>query len=406
MAKFYYKAKKNPQEIIEGLIEAETKELALNKVIQLGYFPIEIKEERPPIKKTLGGLSFNLFKKISANNLSLFTRQLSDLLDSGVVLLKALEIIYNQTQNRYLKTIILDIKNSVRDGATLSEALNRHSEVFSQLYVSLVKSGELSGGLNTILNRLADFFEAEDEMRAKVKASLAYPLLMVVIGSATIFILVSFVVPRLIVMFVELSQALPLPTRILISASNFFAKFWWLIIIVIILIFVFLKRKARKREGKFAIDKFKLKFPFLGEFIKKVEIARFARTLGALLDNGVTIIPALEVVSQVAENEVLRRDIERMLKEVIDGSSLTNALAKSVYFPEVVMNMVAVGEESGSLEKSLFKIADSYEHQSDRTIKVITSLLEPIMIVVIGSIIGFIVVAMLLPIFQMNLIVK
>jgi len=207
-------------------------------------------------------------------------------------------------------------------------------------------------------------------------------------------------------MFIELSQALPLPTRILINTSNFFARFWWLIVIILIFLYTFLKGREKNRETKFAIDRLKLKIPFFGDFIKKVEIARFSRTLGTLLENGVAIIQALEVVSQVAENEILRRDIERMLKDIVDGSSLTKTLVNSDYFPEAVMNMVSVGEESGSLEKALFKVADSFERQSDRTVKVITSLLEPIMIVIIGAVVGFIVISMLLPIFQMNLMVR
>ncbi|MDP2939566.1 MAG: type II secretion system F family protein [Candidatus Omnitrophota bacterium] len=406
MAKFYYKAKKGPKDLIEGSIEAETKELALNKISKLGYFPIEVKEERPPEKKLSGGLSFSLFKKVTSSDISIFTRQLADLLNSGIVVLRALEIIYNQTHNLHLKTIILDIRDFVRDGGTLAEGLNRHTKFFSQVYVSMVKSGEVSGTMDVVLNRLADFYDQEEETRSKIRASLAYPLLMAIVGTSTIFILITFVVPRLISLFVELSQALPLPTRILIGTSSFFAKFWWLIIIVIALFFALLKRRQKNKEGKFAIDKFKLKIPFFGDFIKKVELARFARTLGTLLANGITIILAMEVVSQVAENEVLRRDIERMLKDISDGSSLTNALVNSTFFPDVVMNMVAVGEEGGNLEKSLFKIADSYERQADRTVKIITSLLEPIMIVVIGSAVGFIVVAMLLPIFQINLIVR
>ncbi len=406
MAKFHYKAKKGPQEVIEGLIEAESEELAVAKITQLGLFPIEVRAEKPPIKKISGGFSFTLFRKVSSSDLSLFTRQLADLLNSGVTLLRALEIILNQTKNHHLKAVVSDVHDSVRDGSTLSDSLNKYPNIFSKLYTSMVKSGELSGSLDAVLNRLADFSDADEETRSKVRASLAYPLLMAIVGSATIFILITFVVPKLVEMFVELSQALPLPTRILINTSNFFARYWWLIIILIALMVTVYKRKEKNREAKFAIDKFKLKIIFFGDFIKKVEIAHFTRTLGTLLANGVIISKALAVVKDVAGNEVLSRDIERMLRDVVDGSSLTDTLVKSPFFPDLVRNMVAVGEETGSLEKSLFKIAESYERQADRTIKVITSLLEPIMIVVIGSIVGFIVISMLLPIFQMNLMVR
>ncbi len=406
MAKFRYKAKKGPREVIEGLIEAESRELAVGKIAQLGLFPIELFEERTPGKKAGTAPSFSLFRKVKTSDLSLFTRQLSDLLNSGITLLRALEIINNQTRNPYLKKIVVQVHDSVKDGTTLADSLVEHPQVFSKLYVSMVRSGELSGSLDDVLNRLADFSDAEEETRSKVRASLAYPLLMAVVGSATIFVLITFVVPKLVEMFIELSQALPLPTIILINTSNFFARFWWLIIIVIVLFFIIFKRKEKNKEVKFAIDRFKLKLIFFGDFFKKVEIARFARTLATLLANGITISQAMEVVKDVAGNEVLQRDIERMLKDVVDGSSLHNTLVKSAFFPDVVRNMIAVGEEAGSLEKSLFKIADSYERQADRTVKVITSLLEPMLIVVIGSIVGFIVIAMLLPIFQMNLMVR
>lgn len=406
MAKFHYKAKNGPQEIVEGSIESDSHESALAKITQLGLFPIELIEERPPAKKTSGGLSFNFFKKVSNSDLSLFTRQLADLLNSGITLLRALEIIQNQTKNNFLKSAVSDVHNFVRDGATFSDSLSRYPKIFSKLYVSLVKSGEVSASLDAVLNRLADFSDAEEETRSKVRASMAYPLLIAFVGGATIFILITFVVPRLVEMFVELSQALPLPTRILINTSNFFARFWWLIIIVIVLVFTILKRSEKNKDVKFALDNFKLKILFFGDLMTKVEIARFARTLATLLANGVIISQALAIVSEVAVNEVLRKDIERMRKDVINGSSLTATLSGSAFFPEVVRNMVAVGEETGSLEKSLFKIADSYERQADRQVKIITSLLEPIMIVVIGSIVGFIVISMLLPIFQMNLLVR
>ncbi len=407
MAKFYYKAKRGPQEIVEGSIEAESRDLALVKVTQLGLFPVDLREERQASKKTAAkSLSFNLFKRIPTSDLSLFTRQLSDLLNSGITLLRSLEIIQNQTKNPLLRQIVLEVHDLVRDGATLSDSLSKHPDVFSKLYASMVKSGELSGSLDAILSRLADFSDAEEETRSKVRASLAYPTLMAVVGTGTIFVLITFVVPRLVEMFIELSQVLPLPTRILINTSNFFARFWWLMIIVATFLFTVLKRKAKNKEVKFALDRFKLKVVFLGDFIKKVEIARFARTLGTLLANGVIISRAMEVTSEIAGNEVLHREIDRMLKDIINGSSLTNTLVKGDFFPEVVRNMVAVGEETGALEKSLFKIADSYERQADQTVKIITSLLEPIMIVVIGSMVGFIVIAMLLPIFQMNLMIR
>ncbi|MBL7131935.1 MAG: type II secretion system F family protein [Candidatus Omnitrophica bacterium] len=409
MPKFKYKIKKSPNEVIEGTIEAENQDAALNKITQLGHFPLEVKEvkeQRREYHKKKKSFSLGLFRKINPQDIVIFTRQFSDLLDSGLPIVKSLNIIHNQTQNRHLKEIILELGNFVRDGGIFSDGLSRYPRIFSNFYVNMIKSGEISGSLDRVLNRLADFSEKEQETRSKIKTSLAYPTIMALMGVLTVFILLTFVIPKLVIMFVEIGQALPLPTSILINLSSFFAGYWWLIIILVALVSLYLKRTQETQEGRAIIDGFKLGIPLFGDFLKKVEIARFARTLGILLDNGVTIIRSMETVAGVLDNQILRQDVQRMLKDIVDGSSLTKTMLKSRYFPEVVINMVAIGEESGQLEKSLFKIADSYERESDRTVKVITTLLEPITILIIGAVVGFIVVAMLLPIFQMNLMIR
>ncbi len=405
MPRFVYKAKSNPKDIVEGAIEAENQDNAVTKLQQLGYFPISVYQEGMKSEKS-ADFSLGFFKKVKAKDTGIFTRQLSDLLDSGLTILRALDVLHNQTENLNLKEIIQDLHNYVRDGGSFSEALSRHPKIFSNLYINMVKSGEVGGMLDAVLNRLADFAEKEEDVQGKIRASLAYPILLALLGTITIFVLLTFVIPRLVSMFTDIGQVLPLPTRILISVSGFFAGYWWLILAVIIIIVFSVRRRGRSREGRYALDLFKLNFPVLGDFIGKTEIARFGRTLGTLLGNGVSIIQSLDAVAEVAGNEVLRREVERMRKEVVEGSTLTKAIAKSRYFPEFVTNMIAVGEEGGQLEKSLFKVADSYERESDKTVKLMTTLLEPIMILVMGSIVGFIVISMLLPIFQINLAVR
>lgn len=405
MPRFVYKAKSNPKDIVEGAIEAENKDNAVTKLQQLGYFPISVYQEGMKSERSTD-FSLGFFKKVKAKDTGIFTRQLSDLLDSGLTILRALDVLHNQTENLNLKEIIQDLHNYVRDGGSFSEALARHPKIFSNLYISMVKSGEIGGMLDAVLNRLADFAEKEEDVRGKVSASMAYPILLALLGTITIFVLLTFVIPRLVSMFTDIGQVLPLPTRILISVSGFFANYWWLILAVIIIIIFLIRRRGRTREGRYALDIFKLNFPVLGDFIQKTEISRFGRTLGTLLGNGVSIIQSLDAVAEVAANEVLRREMERMRKEVVEGSTLTKAISKSKYFPEFVTNMIAVGEEGGQLEKSLFKMAEAYERESDKTVKLMTSLLEPIMILVMGSIVGFIVISMLLPIFQINLAVR
>ena len=405
MPRFIYKAKSGPKDLAEGIIEAENKDNAITKLNQLGYFPVSVVEEGIKSERS-SGLSLNFFSRIAAKDVGIFTRRLSDLLDSGLTILRALDLLYNQTENKNLKEVIQDVSNFVRGGGRFSEALARHPNTFSNLYTSMVKSGETGGMLDAVLNHLADFAEKEEEVRGRISASMAYPILLALLGTITIFILLTFVIPRLVNMFMEIGQALPLPTIILINVSNFFANYWWLILTLISIIVFLIRRRNKTREGRYALDIFKLNFPVLGDFIKKTEIARFARTLGTLLQNGVPIIESLDGVSEVMGNEILRRETERMRSEVVDGSTLSKAMSKAKYFPEFVTNMIAVGEEGGQLEKSLSKVADSYERESDKTVKLMTSLLEPIMILIMGSIVGFIVISMLLPIFQINLAVR
>jgi type II secretory pathway component PulF len=405
MPKFIYKAKTRPKDIIQGSLEASSQDEAIKKINQLGYFPLEVKEEKS-VPTQPKDFSFSFPRKKKFNFLVIFTRQFSDLLDSGLTVLQSIDLIYKQTYQPQLKEMISHLRDFVRDGDSLSVALSRYPEFFDNFFINIVRSGEISGNLSLVLKRLADFTEREADIRSKIRTSLAYPVLIALIGAVTIFILLTFVVPRLEMMFTELSQRLPFPTVILINISNFLSSYWWLIIIILGLIVLYFKMLKRTKDGRLSIDRLKINLPLFGEFIKKSQIAHFARTLAELLVNGVTVIQAIDAVTEVLDNEVLRRDTQRMLQEITDGSSLSNALSKSKYFPEFMVSLVAVGEQSGQPEKSLFKIAESFERQTDRMIKVITSLLEPMLILIVGLAVGFIVISMLLPIFQMNLMIK
>ena len=410
MPRFVYKAKKGPHELIDGTIEADNVESAVDKIIKLGYSPVDIFLESvkktssaPAVKVSLPVINFN---RVSLADINIFTRQAADLVDAGVPLLLVLGTVFNQTANPSLKEIVDKIRQFIQDGGTFSEGLAQYPHLFSALYISMVRSGELSGGLSIVLNRLAEFTEKDQETRTKVQTSLIYPLLMMGVGALTIFVLLTFVIPRLTTMFDDLSQSLPLPTMILIVVSGFFARFWWIVVLAAAATAFFLRKFFSSSEGRLWLDSKKLRLPFLGNFVKDVEIGRFARTLATLLEGGVVIVSALKAALGVLDNEVFKKDVEMMSEEVARGSSLSAVLKKSQHFPEDAINIIAIGEESGRLEQALYKLADAYERQSDRTIKVFTSLLEPILIVVMGSIVGFIVIAMLLPIFKMNLIIK
>jgi type II secretory pathway component PulF len=409
MAKFFYRAKKGVHEIIEDVVEAANVNEAVLKVTQQGFLPIDLEvfeEKKRKAPRLIKSSSVLFSSRISKKQVVVFTRQLYDLIDAGIPLLRALRLLSDQDHHASMKKILEEMANFVQDGGSFSDGLARYPEVFSSLYVHLVKSGESSGQLSNVLGRLADFLEKDQEISSKATASLIYPGLILSVGVVTIFVLLSFVIPRLTEMFDELSQQLPWPTVFLMAVSTFFAKFWWAVLLFFGTGFFYFRQCEKDPKIRIKIDRLKLRVPMIGEFILKLEMVRFSQTLATLLEGGVSIVEALKGVSAVVVNHALRQELEKVAQEVAAGASLAESLKNVSFFSSAVVNMIIVGEESGHLEKALQKIAFSYERQTDQVIKTMTSLLEPILIVFIGAIIGFIVVAMLLPIFQMNLIIQ
>ncbi|MFA5088200.1 MAG: type II secretion system F family protein [Candidatus Omnitrophota bacterium] len=408
MPQFIYKAKENPQKTVEGIVEAENSDQASRKVIALGFVPTEValfkKSERQP-KEGARPSSFVFLKHIPDSAIVLFTRQMSDLVEASVPLLRALHLVHNQIKNQYFKKIVHDLYSQVKDGESLSGALARHPAVFPKLYVNMVKSGEVSGKLSIILNRLADLSEKEQETKNKIKSSLAYPLLVLIVGVISIGILLAVVIPRITLLYDDFNQMLPLPTIILIRLSEFFVRYGWLVTVVLVVILVYVRKLLSSPPGRMRLDSAKLKMPLLGRFIKDVEVGRFSRVLGTLLESGVVIVTALNLVWAVLENEVLKAEIKKVAEEVNNGASLTVALKTCSYFSEMAIHMVAVGEETGNLEKGLYKLADTCEREASDTARMFTTLLGPVVLIFIVAFVGFIVVSLLLPILRMNLIV-
>lgn len=410
MPTFKYKAKKGPDEITEGFVEAAHQHIAVNKVIQLGLTPIDVilseVSTNKQASKSRMKPAVSLLKRISRNDISLFTRQISDLVDASVPILRSLQIVSRQTKNPHFKSRIDAMYNFVKDGGSFSLALAQHADIFSTLYINMVKTGEVGGQQEKVLTRLADFLEKEQESHSKIKSSLAYPALILAVGFLTIFVLLTFVIPRLSIMFDDLGQELPLPTIILMNVSWFFSKYWWLMISFFIVSGIYFKKWVNSPTGRVQFDQFKLKIPFFGHFTKIVEVSRFSRTLGTLVENGVAITTALNSVWAIIENRVLQEEVKQISQDVTNGSSLNEALRKGTFFPEMAMNMISVGEETGRLDRGLYKIADNLEREVDETVKTMISLLGPLVLVVIVTIVGFVVIAMLLPIFQMNLLIQ
>lgn len=405
MPKFAYKAKKGPAAIEEGTLVADNKTSAIQKLSNQGYYLLSIAETTQ--SESAPGERKALFqKRIRLKDITNFTRQLSDLLESGLTIVKALDILHNQTESRRLKDIIHDVRDSCVDGQPLSNALARHPRVFPNLFVSMVRSGETSGALENILKRLAEFSDKQLDVQTKIRSALAYPVLMAIVGGITVVVLLTFVIPKMVGMFGDMGQNLPVPTLILIGISGAVKKYWWLAASALFVLYFFISRIYKTKEGRLSIDKFKLGMPLFGPLIKRIEIARFARTLATLLANGVPILESLYVVSSTVNNAVIKEEIRRAADYVRDGSNLAGAFSKSASIPPLVVNMIAVGEEGGKVERSLAKVAEGYDRESDAAIKVMMSLLEPALILALGVVVGFIVISMLLPIFEINFLAR
>lgn len=409
MPQFRYKAKQGPRQIINGVIEADTLDLAVAMVIKLGYTPLDVvpaSAESAPLARSPAAALPRPWGRVGNNDVVAFTRQMSDLVEAAVPVLRALQIIARQTANPRFRPVIEEMAETVRDGGALSAALGKYPRIFSPLYVNLVRTGEVSGQLETILARLADYLEKEQDNLGKIRNSLMYPSLVLGVGIFTVFILLSFVVPRLSMIFEDLGQNLPWPTVVLLSVSGVFARFWWLILSGGGVLGYYGLRWLMTGPGRYFLDQQLLRLPVLGKFIRTVEVSRFSLTLATLVESGVVITSALNSVWLTVGNVVLREGLREASDSVANGMSLRQALEQSRFFPDMAVNMIAVGEETGKLDRSLYKIAETCLRQADAQMKGMLSLLGPVALIVIVIFVGFIVMALLLPIFQMNLLVQ
>ncbi|MBI5144847.1 MAG: type II secretion system F family protein, partial [Candidatus Omnitrophica bacterium] len=346
------------------------------------------------------------FGKKSKRDLTIFTRQLSSLIESGVNILNILNIILTQTSDKYLKSVLSDIIGKIKDGRSLSESLSSHPYLFSNRSTSIIHSREIGGNVEQALKRLADFLEKEEEFKNSLIAALTYPFFVLVVGALTVIVLLTFVIPRFVTMFTDMGQVLPLPTRVLINLSGFLRGYWWFILAIIFMVIFFCKRLYNKPAGKMQLDRIKLKAAILGNIILKTEVGRLMRTLSLLLSSGIPIVQSLELSSMAIENQVLKLEVQKFKEQINAGASFSDCLKNSKLFPAFLTNIISVGEETGRLEAALLRIADTYERDTDRALKGFSRLLEPLIILVVGLIVGFIVLSMLLPIFQINLIVR
>jgi len=403
MSVFEYRALNAKGKNIKGIIDANSESHARTKLRSQGKFPVSITISTSKQGSAgSGGQGFRLFRRITPGEVSNITRQLATLMGAGIPLIQALDSLIEQTRNPALKKVIAQVKNSVNEGNTLTSALGEHPGLFSNIFINMVRAGEASGSLDIVLERLAEFTEKQEELKAKFQGALVYPIFMAFIGTAILFFLITYVVPNITQVFDDMDKVLPLPTLFLISLSDFLKSYWWILPILFLILLLAVRFIIRQESGRKAWDLIQLKTPVIGTVLQKIILARIASTLGSLLDNGVGLMASLQIIHTLVSNVHVAQVIEDAMKQIEKGQSMTVALSDSPWFPPMFVQMVAVGEQSGNLEAMLKKVSKAYERDVETAIMAMTSLLEPAMIVLMGLAVGFVVLSILLPIFEMN----
>jgi general secretion pathway protein F len=393
----------------KGIIDAGSVVAARQRLRETDVFPVEIGEAAGRKREAAEGRggAIHLFRRVGLRELSAMTRQLATLLGAGLPLVPSLLALVAQIRHPVFKTTLARIKDEVNEGNSLTQSMAHFPEVFPPFYINMVRAGEASGTIHLVLERLADFQEAQQALRTKIRSALAYPVFMFFIGGGVLFFLVTFVVPNITNIFREMHQTLPGITVFLIVVSGYLKTFWWMIgLIGLAGIFGFRFAVRKTVRGRRLWDHFKLNAPLFGDITRKLAVARFTRTLATLLQSGVPLLAALEIAKNVVDNVIIAHEIRQAAKNVEEGQSLSAPLARSGFFPPIAVEMIAVGEQSGSMEAMLFRIAQAYETEVEANILMLTSVLEPVMILTMGVVVGFIVVSVLLPIFEMNQLVR
>jgi general secretion pathway protein F len=407
MPVYEYRALDAAGKTISGIIDAESAATARLKLRNSGSYPVSVHEVEAGAtrKESKGTRGFHLFVRIRPSEVTMMTRQLATLLEAGFPLVTAIETLIPQIPSPAFKKTMTKIKLSIVEGSGFADALSLYPGVFPPLFINMVHAGETSGTLEIVLDRLADIAEKQQALTSRIRAKLAYPVFMAIFGVLVLFFLLTVIVPSITTIFQDMNKVLPLPTRLLINTSAFFKSFWWVVVMLFIGIGIFFKRLKRTEKGRQALARITLKLPLMGSLARKLAVSRFSRTLGSLLENGVSMLKALEIVKNVVGNVIIAETIETAIESVGKGQGLAASLGEKSPFPYLAIQMIQVGEQSGSLESMLTKIADIFENEAEATVLGMTSLLEPAMILIMGVVIGFIVLSIMLPILEMNQLV-
>lgn len=400
MPVFAYEALDPRGKKLRGIVEADSARGARGELRRQGIFPTEVREEDAERRRRVGSEA-----RISPTELALVARQLATLLSAGLPVVEALAALGEQSDRPGVERVLSHVRDAVTQGSSLADAMAAHPASFPPLFIGMVRAGEAAGALDLVLDRLALYAESQVQLQAKVRNALAYPILMFLVAGGIVFFLLSFVVPKVTKIFAGQQEALPLPTRLLLGLSNGLAEWWWLIAIFLIAALLAAISFIRKPEGRRRVDRILLTAPVIGPLLTRIAVGRFSRTLATLLAGGIPLLEAMELASDTSGNTALGAAVEQARIGVREGGSLGELLRASGLFPPLLIRMIAVGERSGDLEPMLIRVADAYEQEVDSALSTVTSVLEPAMIVVMGGLVLFIVLAVLLPIFEINSLV-
>jgi general secretion pathway protein F len=410
MAVYEYKGLTQEGKELNGIVDAESPKTARLKLRKSGIFPIEVQESQEKAQSASLRAEIRSYlswgERITAEEVAIMTRQMATLLGAGLPLMEALNALTEQIEKPALRRVVADVREQVKEGGALASALSVHPELFSDLYVNMVRAGEASGTLAGMLKRLSDFLERQVRLKNQILATMTYPIFMLVVGTSVLFALITFVVPKVTAVFSEMQRTLPLATRILIGVSGFMQSYWWAILLLLVVAGVGFKRFIGTPNGRIRWDGFLLRSPVAGRLIRMVALSRFSRTLSTLLASGIPLLQALGIVQAVVGNKVIADAIEKARQSIKEGESVAEPLKRSAFIPPLVSRMIAVGERSGELEGMLLKVAEAYDSEVETTVNSLTSLLAPVMILIMGGVVLFIVLAILVPLFELSQIVR
>jgi len=398
MPRFAYTAVDGSGKSINGSIDAESQQSVISRLQAQGFHITSVVEQKKKASLALAGLG--KFKKLKLQSLVVFSRQFATMINAGVSITKCLDILESQTKDEVLKPVIAQAMRDVKSGLSLTDAFAKHPTVFSKLYINMIRAAELGGILDEILDRVAGFLEYELEVRTKIKSAMMYPVIVLIFSILMVSAIFVLVLPKFKEIFDAMNVEMPIYTRLLFSTSDLVKTHWYLGPIVLIGIVAAVRFVASKPAGKYQIDRLKLKFPVIGDIVQKMAISRFARTFGTLVSSGVPMMRALEIVGETSGNMVIAKAVETARQSVREGQKVSAPLANTGLFPTMVIHMIDVGEETGRLSEMLVKVSEFYEKEVDAAVKGLTSLIEPMLIVFMGGVVGFIAMSVMGPIFK------